>query len=396
MSVSNYPNPYLEETTFDDPAIVRDLVNGRIIAFPTETVYGLGIRWDSYDAFRSLQKLKHRTPMKTFGIMVGRHFDFEKYFFLNERSRRVISEMLPGPLTILLRPKPTVPFQAHLLTGLVGVRVPDNDQLLDFLDSLPFPLQTTSANQSGDSATNDFNIVESGKYWEEFGCFSHIVIDKTGTLGSGHPTTVVDLTGSIPMIRRIGDIGISEIKKHYYGSETAPMTVAIGCDHGGKKAALQLQQHLLNEGVSAAVLKPKGNESGDYPMYAIPAARAVARGVAERCVLICTSGEGVMICANKVKGVYCAVGYDDEVTASCVEHNFCNAISFGAGRMSIEDIIRRTDLFLGLNYNEGGIGSRHSRRVGEIKSYESRNFIKDTNLSSEYDDVDFVYGLEIE
>lgn len=378
-------NVSLRKTTFDDPILADDLVQGKIIAFPTETVYGLGVRWDSFNAFRQLQIYKHRSPMKTFAIMVGRHFNFEKYFYINESIKNIIENLLPGPLTLLLRPKSNVPFQTHLYTDLVGVRVPAQEQLLDFLDSLPFPVQTTSANLSGEAPSSNPNEILSEQFIKDLDVVSHIVVDSRCLLGSGVPSTVADLSSDKPIIRREGAITLEEISK-YYGGQKHSMNIAIGCDHGGKDAAVQLKDHLISKGHSVVLLCPDGKEAGDYPLYALPAARAVTRGIADKCILICTSGEGVMICANKVKGIRCAVGYDDEVTKSCVEHNHCNGISFGAGRMPVEDIIRRSDIFLGMDYDKAN-NTRHSRRVSQITSFEDKVFKENINEISLYDDI---------
>ena len=86
-------------------------------------------------------------------------------------------------------------------------------------------------------------------------------------------------------------------------------------------------------------------------------------------ILICNSGEGVSIAANKVKGVRCGLGYNDDVARLIRQHNDCNMVSFGASFMSIEDILRRVDIFLNTDF-EGG---RHCLRVNTFVDYENNN-----------------------
>ena len=88
-------------------------------------------------------------------------------------------------------------------------------------------------------------------------------------------------------------------------------------------------------------------------------------GRAEKGILVCTSGEGIMMAANKVPSIRCGIGYDDRVSAKCVEHNNANMISFGQSYMALEDVVRRVDIFLCETFSPN---PRHHRRVAEIES----------------------------
>lgn len=137
------------------------------------------------------------------------------------------------------------------------------------------------------------------------------------------------------------------------------MNIVIGSDNHGYKIKPEIIKHLENKGHKVTDVGAYTSESCDYPLYAKAAAEMVASKEADFGIVICSSGEGVMMVANKVKGVRCGLGYNDEVAALLRQHNDANIISFGATFMSVEDIIRRIDIFLSTAF-EGG---RHQRRI---------------------------------
>lgn len=144
------------------------------------------------------------------------------------------------------------------------------------------------------------------------------------------------------------------------------MKLAIGSDHGGLKYKNLIIEHLINKGHVVSDAGTFEETSCDYPIFGFKVAEQVANGDAQLGVLICTSGEGIMMAANKVKGVRCALGYNDEVTILSRQHNNANIISFGEKFMDIEDVLRRVDLFIETDF-EGG---RHARRVNLIDEYK--------------------------
>ncbi len=137
------------------------------------------------------------------------------------------------------------------------------------------------------------------------------------------------------------------------------MNIVIGSDNHGYKIKPEIIKHLEDNGHKVTDVGAYTNESCDYPLYAKAAAEMVASKEADFGIVICSSGEGVMMVANKVRGVRCGLGYNDEVAALLRQHNDANMISFGATFMSVEDIIRRIDIFLSTAF-EGG---RHQRRI---------------------------------
>ena len=141
------------------------------------------------------------------------------------------------------------------------------------------------------------------------------------------------------------------------------MKIALGCDHGGFQRKEEIKEHLLAKGYNVIDCGTYSLESCDYPIFGNRVAKQVAAKEADYGVLVCTSGEGIMMAANKVHGIRCGIGYNDEVAALMRQHNNANVIAFGAKFMEKDDVLRRVDIFLNTEF-EGG---RHERRVNLIE-----------------------------
>ena len=102
------------------------------------------------------------------------------------------------------------------------------------------------------------------------------------------------------------------------------MKISLGSDQGGFEYKEAIKKHLIQKGFEVLDVGTFGKESVDYPVFGIKAARAVASGQAEYGIVVCTTGEGISIAANKVKGIRCGIGYDDAATEKTREHNDCN------------------------------------------------------------------------
>lgn len=141
------------------------------------------------------------------------------------------------------------------------------------------------------------------------------------------------------------------------------MKVVIGSDHAGYTYKQEIKAFLKNKGVSVIDVGTNSIESCDYPIFAHDAALKVASGDAEYGILVCSSGEGIAIAANKVKGIRAGIAYNDDVARLMRQHNNANMIAFGATFMKLPDVLRRIEIFLKTPF-EGG---RHERRVNEIE-----------------------------
>ncbi|MBR0439933.1 MAG: ribose 5-phosphate isomerase B [Bacilli bacterium] len=144
------------------------------------------------------------------------------------------------------------------------------------------------------------------------------------------------------------------------------MKIAIGSDHGGVDQKDKIIAHLKSKGYEVVDVGTNSHDSCHYPLFGAEVGRKVASKECDFGIVVCTSGEGIAIAANKIKGVRCGIGYNDEVSRLMRQHNNANVISFGAKFMADEDVIRRVDIFLSTEF-EGG---RHQTRVDMISDLE--------------------------
>jgi glycine hydroxymethyltransferase len=145
-------------------------------------------------------------------------------------------------------------------------------------------------------------------------------------------------------------------------SGTKTLRVAVGADHGGFDLKEALKKHLADQGVAVDDLGAHSKESSDYPDYARPAAQRVANGEADFGILVCTTGVGVCIAANKVSGVRAALVSDETTTSAVRGHNDANVLCL-AGKTPFATAARIVDVFLSTPF-EGG---RHERRVNKLE-----------------------------
>lgn len=148
------------------------------------------------------------------------------------------------------------------------------------------------------------------------------------------------------------------------------MRIAIGADHRGFKLKELLKGYLRTLGHDVVDVGTDGESSVDYTDFAIAAGEKVARDAADRGVLICGSGAGMSIAANKVKGVRAALAVSPEGARLARAHNDANVLALGAWQEGDEkNVLAIVDAFLAAEF-EGG---RHARRVDKIRAYEERN-----------------------
>ena len=147
------------------------------------------------------------------------------------------------------------------------------------------------------------------------------------------------------------------------------MKIALACDHGGLKLKNAVKKYLAAHGYEYEDFGTDTTDSCDYPDFAVLAAEAVASGACERGIVVCSSGIGVSIVANKVPGIRCAHCHDTYCAKYTRLHNDANMIAFGEkciGEGMMEEIV---NLFLTTEF-EGG--ERHDRRVGKIAEIEKK------------------------
>ena len=142
--------------------------------------------------------------------------------------------------------------------------------------------------------------------------------------------------------------------------------IAIACDHGGYSLKEEVKKHLIDSGYTVRDFGTNSLESCDYPDYATPAAQAVAAGECEKGIVICTTGIGVSIVANKVDGIRCALCSDLLSAEMTRRHNDSNMLALGAGIVGKNLALAIVDQWLSTEF-EGG---RHQRRVDKITALE--------------------------
>lgn len=144
------------------------------------------------------------------------------------------------------------------------------------------------------------------------------------------------------------------------------MKIAVGCDHGGYELKKYIIKVLEKLGHEVEDFGCHSLDSCDYPDFAAPAARAVAEGKCDKGILVCTTGIGISIAANKIKGIRCAHCADCLQAEMTRRHNDANMMAIGAGFTGPNMAERMVEVFLSTEF-EGG---RHVRRVEKIMALE--------------------------
>ena len=145
------------------------------------------------------------------------------------------------------------------------------------------------------------------------------------------------------------------------------MKIAIGCDHGALALKEALIPHLTNKGYEVKDFGTYTLDSCDYPDFAAPAAQAVASGECDKGIVLCTTGIGVSITANKVNGIRCALLSDVMSARMTREHNDTNMMAIGAGVVGQMLALEIVDTWLGTEFSNE---ARHQRRIDQMMELE--------------------------
>ena len=140
--------------------------------------------------------------------------------------------------------------------------------------------------------------------------------------------------------------------------------IAIGSDHGGFDLKEAITAHLKEQGIAYKDYGCHDKNSCDYPVYGRAVAEAVAKGECEKGIVICTTGIGISITANKVKGIRCALCADTLSAQMTRLHNDANVLAMGGGIVGPNLGISIVDAFLNTEFSEE---EKHQRRVGMIE-----------------------------
>ncbi len=146
------------------------------------------------------------------------------------------------------------------------------------------------------------------------------------------------------------------------------MKIAIGSDHAGFRLKEELRRRLAGLGHEVIDFGTDSPQSTDYPDYAAAVACAVLKGRAERGILVCSTGVGMSIAANKIPGIRAALGVNRDEVVLCRSHNDANILTLGAKYTDPETAAGLIEVFLKTPFD----GGRHARRLGKIAEMEQK------------------------
>ena len=182
------------------------LNNHQVIAFPTETVFGLGVFYDDKEAYELLNQVKNRREDKPYTMMLSDVKEISKYAFIKDKYLPVINKYMPGSLTILVNAKNCVPAYVTHDTSIIGIRIPSNKEALELLRFVNKPLLVPSANKADQKpALSEQEVKDIFK--------DEVSIVIPGEISSGLPSTIIDLTGDEIKLIRKGPIPLEELNQ---------------------------------------------------------------------------------------------------------------------------------------------------------------------------------------
>jgi len=185
---------------------LKIIKKGGVIAYPTETFYGLGVKFNDIAALKKLYGIKRRSRNQALPLIIGEKILLELIASsITDSAEKLADKFWPGPLTLLLPAKPDISEFITAKTGNIAVRIPGKSFALDLARSLGFPITATSANISGrPPADNADDVI---RY---FGNAIDLIIDCGKTPG-GKPSTLVDASGEKIRVLRAGAVSIEEV-----------------------------------------------------------------------------------------------------------------------------------------------------------------------------------------
>jgi ribose 5-phosphate isomerase B len=145
------------------------------------------------------------------------------------------------------------------------------------------------------------------------------------------------------------------------------LSIALGADHGGYALKEEIKKFLLSKGFPIKDFGTFSEESVDYPDFALPVAQAVSNGLFSLGILVCTTGIGVSIVANKVKGVRAALCHDTLSAQLSREHNHANILCLGGKIIGVKLALKIVETWIETDFSSE---ERHLRRVRKIEEIE--------------------------
>lgn len=185
--------------------IISAIKDGKVVAFPTETVYGLGVKFGNGEALDRLMEAKNRDYSKAITLMVANKQDIENYAYISEDAKKIISNFMPGMLTLVLKKKECVDSMMTNGKETIGIRIPDSDFVLSLLKEAG-PMLVTSANLS-----NHPNTTSTEEVLQQLDGRIDLIVD--GKTEDSIASTVIDVSGNDIKILREGKISQKDIEE---------------------------------------------------------------------------------------------------------------------------------------------------------------------------------------
>lgn len=182
--------------------------SGGIVVFPTETVYGIGTNAFIEESIKKIYEIKKRPLEKICSILIANKKDIIKYANIcNDVEKKIINNFMPGPITIILQKKEGVLEHVTGNKETIGIRIPQNEIILDILKEVNIPILAPSANISGETSGTNINEI-----MEKFKDKVDIYING-GKCKFEESSTIVQVINNEPVILREGKIKLEDIKK---------------------------------------------------------------------------------------------------------------------------------------------------------------------------------------
>jgi tRNA threonylcarbamoyl adenosine modification protein (Sua5/YciO/YrdC/YwlC family) len=177
--------------------VVEELRQGRVIAYPTDTIYGIGCDIFQKGAIERLYKIKGKDPNKPLSFLCPNMTDISTYAQVSNQAFKIMKRLVPGPYTFILEASRNVPRIMLTKRKTVGIRIPDNNICIMMAQTLGNPIITTSVKKADNELFNDADEIA-----ERLGKLVDLVVD--GGKIVAHHSTIIDLSGDTPMVVREG------------------------------------------------------------------------------------------------------------------------------------------------------------------------------------------------
>lgn len=336
-------------------SLVLELHRDGVVAFPTDTVYGLSVKITSPLAISKLTQAKNRPQDKPYPLLVSSLAQIESYAQLTHRDRQLIKQWMPGSVTFVFRKNPSITTGYFGNSTTIAFRMPTDTFIKDLLERLGEPLLLTSANISGDpAAVTGEEVIASLS-----GRIDAVVMGKAG---GGIPSTIIDASKPELSLIRQGETTMTSI-------QSKSKTIAIACDHGAYPHKEAIKARMIELGYAVEDYGTFDGASVDYPDTVYPAVKSVSTGENSWGIVLCGTGIGASITANKVEGIRCALVFDKETARITREHNDSNVLALGGRLTDVKTAVEIAEIWINSPFSND---ERHIRRIAKVAEVEKK------------------------